>query len=83
MTNNSNKSPHALLLGLAGTLWLIVALVGYFYTHKPFEIAFISSTLIALWRLIVTAGIIALSGGIGAWILSRLKAFPKLTNMAV
>jgi len=83
MAENSKKSSRILLFGLAGTFWLVAALVGYYYTHKPFELAFLSSILIAFWRLLVTAGIISLTGGIGTWVLSKSTKFPPLTSIAL
>ena len=73
MSNNSNRSNHALLIGLIASLWLIITLVGYYYTHKPFDVAFIISAGTALWRVIIAVGIISLSGGIGAWIFSKRR----------
>ena len=83
MPDNSSKSPRSLLIGLAGTLWLVAALVGYYYAHKPFEIAFLSNALIAIWRFVITVGIITLSGGIGAWLLSKKVGIPPLTSLAL
>jgi len=83
MPDNSSKSHHSLFLGLAGTLWLVAALVGYYYTHKPFEVTFLSSAIIALWRLVVTVGIITLAGGVGAWLLFKRIDFPPLTSIAM
>jgi len=83
VSNNSNKSPRILLIGLASTFWLIIALVGYYYTHKPFTIDFITGALVSLWRLLIALGIISLSGGIGAWILSSRTSLPALTSIAM
>jgi hypothetical protein len=83
MSNDSNKSPRTLLIGLVASLWLVIALVGYYYTHKPFTAEFALNTLTTMWRLLVVAGIIALSGGIGAWILSKRMSFSALTSIAL
>jgi hypothetical protein len=83
MSDGANKSPRALLIGLAASLWLVIALVGYYYTHKPFTAEFTLHTLITLWRLLIVIGIISLSGGIGAWILSKRTSFSALTSIAL
>ncbi|MGB7874644.1 MAG: hypothetical protein WBL25_09695 [Anaerolineales bacterium] len=78
-----NKNSRSLLIGLGATLWLVIALVGYYYTHKPFTVEFISSAMLSFWRLFVSAAIISLSGGIGAWILSGRTSFSPLTSIAL
>ena len=83
MPNNSSKPSRSLFIGLAGILWLVAALIGYYYIHKPFEVAFLSNVVIALWRLVITVGIITLSGGIGAWLLSKKTDFPPMTSIAL
>lgn len=85
MDNKENKSPYTLLIGLACTIWLVIALVGYYYTHKPITIEILSSLLIILWRLVVAAGILTLSGGLGTVVLAKFKGIdlPPLTTMAV
>ena len=65
MSNDSDKSNHSLLIGLVAVLWIGISLAGYYYTHKPFNIDLLTETLIVLWRLIVVAGIISISGGLG------------------
>jgi len=72
-----------LLIGLVSLLWLVISLVGYYYTHKPFAIEFVTAALTGLWRLLVAAGIISLSGGFGAWLLSKRTNFPALTGLAI
>ena len=83
MTDGGSKSPCTLLIGLAASLWLVIALVGYYYTHKPFTTEFALNILTTLWRLLVMAGIISLAGGIGAWMLSKRTSFSALTNIAL
>jgi len=81
--SDNKKTTHALILGLAATLWLIVVLVGYYYTHKPFRVEFVGNMLIILWRLVVAGMIISLSGGIGTWILSKQSSLPPLVGIAL
>ena len=80
-TNKRNVSP--LLIGLSATFWLVIALVGYYYTHKPFTAEFITGAVLMFWRVIVSMGIISIAGGIGAWILSGRVSFPAFTNIAL
>lgn len=83
MSDGTNKSPHTLMIGLAANLWLAIALVGYYYTHKPFTTELALHAMTTLWRLLVAAGIISLAGGIGAWILSKRTSFSALTSIAL
>lgn len=83
MQNDPNKSPRALWIGLISSLWLIAALVGYYYTHKPFTVELAAGLLTALWRLLVVAGIISLAGGIGTWIIAKRANFNALTSIAL
>lgn len=83
MPNNSNQPRRTLLIGLFSTFWLIAALIGYYYTHKPFSVEFVSGMLILFWRLLVVAVILSIAGGIGAWILSSRTNFSPLTNIAM
>ena len=80
---DNKKSMRPLLIGLGATLWLVIALVGYYYTHKPFSVEFITGTLLALWRLFLSMGIITISGGIGVRVLSGQTGFPVLAEMAI
>ncbi len=81
---SDNKNPvSALLIGLGATLWLAIALVGYYYTHKPFTVEFISGALLSFWRILITVAIISLSGGIGSQILSGRVSFPSLANITL
>lgn len=77
------KNSLTLLIGLSVTLWLVIVLVGYYYTHKPFSVEFMTITMLSLWRLIVSAGIITISGGIGAWILSDRTSFSPLAGLVL
>ena len=80
---DNRKLTKNFLICLIATLWLTIALIGYYYTHKPFTVELIVSAMIILWRLLVTAGIISLSGGIGSWTLSKKTSFPPLTSLAL
>ena len=77
------KNTPTLLIGLSVTLWLVITLVGYYYTHKPFTAEFITGAVLMLWRMIACVGIISIAGGIGAWILSNRVIFPAVTGIAV
>lgn len=81
MANDANKSPRTLLIGLLSILWLTITLVGYYYTHKPFTAEIAMSILTALWRVMAVIGIISLSGGIGARIITNRTTFPPLTRL--
>jgi len=83
MPNDSDKSNRSLLIGLVAVFWIGISLAGYYYTHKPFNIDLLTETLIVLWRLIVAAGIISISGGLGGWLLSERTNFPALTGMTL
>lgn len=78
MPAKSHKK-SSLLIGLGATLWLAIALVGYYYTHKPFTVEFISGAILSFWRVFIAAAIISISGGIGSWLLSNKISFPPLT----
>lgn len=82
MTENKNLVPP-LLIGLGATLWIALALVFYYYTHKPFTVDFISSAVLDLWQIFIGVAIMALSGGIGLWILTNRANFSPLTNIAL
>ncbi len=73
-----NKSTKILLIGLAGLLWLLVSVIGYYYTHKPFTAALLAGLLRALWQVTVAGLIVSLSGGIGTRILNRKNQIPRL-----
>jgi len=77
------KKVSALLIGLGATLWLVIALVGYYYIHKPFTVEFISGAMIAFWQILIVAAIISISGGIGSRILSGRVDFPSLANISL
>jgi len=82
VTENKNSIPP-LLIGLGATLWLALALVGYYYTHKPFEVEFISGAVLACWRIFIGIAIISLAGGIGSWILTDRVSFSPMANIAL
>jgi len=82
VTENKNLVPP-LLIGLGATLWIALALVFYYYTHKPFTVDFISSAVLDLWQIFIGVAIMALSGGIGLWILTNRANFSPLTNIAL
>ena len=79
----NKKNTVALLIGLSATIWLIIALVGYYYTHKPFTVNFIIGALLTFWRLLIMGVIISISGGLGSWILSSRTTFSPLTSIAI
>ncbi len=81
--SDNKKTTHALTIGLAATLWLIIVMVGFYYTHKPFRTELLISTLTILWRLVVAGMIISFSGGIGTWIFSRKCSNPPLVSIAL
>ena len=83
MPNGSNNSYRPLGIGLLCSIWLVLVLVGYYYTHKPFDIGLLAGILTTLWRFTVAAGVLSLSGGIGYRILSRHVSFPPLTELAL
>ena len=65
--NPTNRK--TILYGSLGLLWLLAALIGYFYTHKPFTPNEFLGMLIALWRIIIVFGLVSLAGGLGARVL--------------
>jgi len=76
-TNSQNKNRN-LVLGLVATLWLLLVLVGYYYTHKPFEPQFLISSFTAFLRMFIAIGMIVLSGGVGSWIFPKSNDYPAL-----
>lgn len=62
---SSSSSKKGLLLGSLGLLWLVIVLVGYYYTHKPFTPDLVVGLLVASWRIVLVFGLVSLSGGLG------------------
>lgn len=71
--NSKSSAPKKRFYGALGILWMLIVLIGYFYTHKPFTPDEFLSMLFSLWRVIVVFFIISLSGGIGYKILKGSK----------
>lgn len=65
----SHSIKKNIVLGSLGMLWLVIVLIGYYYTHKPFTPEVLVGLLIASWRILIVLGIVSLSGGIGFKIL--------------
>jgi len=63
------KNNKKLMYGILGMAWLLIALIGYFYTHKPFSPEETTNLLVAVWRVVIVFGIFSLVGGIGFQIL--------------
>ncbi|MGD8404911.1 MAG: hypothetical protein PVJ21_14720 [Anaerolineales bacterium] len=82
MPDKNNNVP-TLLIGLGATLWLVIALIGYYYTHKPFTVEFVSGAMLSFWRILIVTAIISLSGGIGSRVLSKGVNFSSLTNIVL
>ena len=83
MPQSPKHSTRVLMTGLAATLWLIIALIGYYYTHKPFETQWLISLLIALWRMLVAAGILAVAGGVGTWMAPKWEELPAASRYSL
>ena len=56
---------QTLLYGFLALASLLVTMLGYVYTHKPFTAENVAGLLTAFWQALVALFIIALAGGIG------------------
>ncbi len=68
MTNRT----RTLLLGTFAVLWLLFVMVAYAATHKPFDATFLLAFSLALWRVALAAGTLAVAGGVGRRLLGDL-----------
>ena len=75
-------SLRGLLIGSAGLLWLILVIGLYYINHKPFDPAAFVHLLLAAGQCIVSAGILALAGGLGGWIFPA-GGLPPLARLVV
>jgi len=63
---NSNSRPLKIFLYCTiGLIWLIVVILFYAYTHKPFAPDQIIGLLKALWQTLIVLLILSISGGLG------------------
>jgi predicted anti-sigma-YlaC factor YlaD len=79
MKKNFNTT---LLYSLLALTSLLVAMLGYVYTHKPFVAENLVGLLTALWQTLVAFTIIALAGGIGEAAF-RLQKHPPLVRIGL
>lgn len=63
------------LAGFAGIIWVVVVMVGYAYTHKPFSPSMFMKVIIMGWQIAVAWSIVSISGGLG------MIVFPKETKI--
>ncbi len=68
-----NSSRKTILLGSAALGWMLLVLLGYSYTHKPFSPLQFLLALRALWRIFLLGAVFSVAGGIGARIFPRGK----------
>ena len=74
--NSSPSSRKNIFYGVLGLFWLILVLIGYYYTHKPFTPQEMLGLLLSLWRVLVVFGILSLAGGTGFRILKGSQDQP-------
>lgn len=77
-----NKPNSILLFGLLALGSLLIAMLGYDYTHKPFTEENLVGVLTALWQTLVAFIVIAVAGGIGNRFLG-LDNHPRLERMGL
>jgi hypothetical protein len=79
MKKGTNTTLYYSLLALIS---ILVALLGYVYTHKPFNAENLIGILTALWQAIIATIILAIAGGIGEHFL-RLENGDKLARLGL
>jgi hypothetical protein len=77
-----NTSQRRWLIGSAGLLWLILMIGLYYINHKPFDPVAFVRLLLAAGQCLTAAGILALAGGLGGWIVSA-DDLPPLARLVI
>jgi hypothetical protein len=78
-----SPSRKNLILGILGFLWFLGIILSYFVNHKPFDTQVASSLAMALWRFLLCALLLSLSGGLGQFIFKRIHWQPDLPPMTI
>jgi hypothetical protein len=77
-----NTPQRRVLIGTVGLIWLILIIGLYYITHKPFDPVAFVHLLLAAGQCICAAGILALAGGLGAWIYPA-NDLPPLARLVI